>query len=107
MRQPPLLTSPTASPESSGNGSKERPERLGVVFSQAHETVQLIKNSFFLLPQDLIEMIVNLQDAVEHHAKKQSDLEDYIDALLTKVIANAPDLLQKNAQMEAKYRHRL
>ena len=52
-------------------------------------------------------MIVNLQDAVEHHAKKQSDLEDYIDALLTKVIANAPDLLQKNAQMEAKYRHRL
>ncbi len=51
-------------------------------------------------------MIVNLQDAVEQHAKKQADLEDYIDALLTKVIANAPDLLQKNNLMEAKFGHR-
>ncbi len=52
-------------------------------------------------------MIVNLQDAVEHNAKKQADLEDYIDALLTKVIANAPELLQKNAAMDAKFGHRL
>ncbi len=57
--------------------------------------------------QDLIEMVVNVQDAVEQHAKKQADLEDYIDALLTKVIANAPELLQENAQMEARFGHRL
>jgi len=53
--------------------------------------------------QDLIEMILNLQDLAEKQAKRQSDMEDYIDGLLTKVIANAPDLLQKNAQMEARF----
>ena len=66
----------------------------------------LIISAFFSLSlQDLIEMIVNLQDSVEKAAKKQSDLEDYIDSLLTKVIAQAPSLLQKNAQMEARYGH--
>ena len=56
-----------------------------------------------LLFQDLIEMVVGMQVALERQAKKQSDLEDYLDDLLTKVIASAPDLLQKNAQMEKKY----
>ncbi len=48
-------------------------------------------------------MIASLQDTVEKQAKQQSDLEDYIDSLLTKVMANAPELLQKNAQMELRY----
>ena len=53
--------------------------------------------------QDLIGMIVSLKDSVEKQAKKQSDLEDYIDSLLMKVIQQAPDILQKNAIMEKKY----
>ena len=48
-------------------------------------------------------MIINLQDGVEKQAKKQADMEDYIDSLLMKVIANAPDLLQKNSVMDQKY----
>lgn len=59
--------------------------------------------NFVLFFQDLIEMVVQLQDVAEKQAKKQSDLESYIDSLLTKVIANAPELLQKNAQMEARF----
>ena len=58
---------------------------------------------FVLFSQDLIEMIVNLKASVEKQAKKQSDLEDYIDSLLMKVIQQAPDLLQKNSIMEKKY----
>ena len=46
--------------------------------------------------QDLIEMIVGLQDTIEHQARKQSDLEDYIDSLLMKVLSTNPQLLQKN-----------
>ena len=46
--------------------------------------------------EDLIEMIVGLQATVENQARKQGDLEDYIDTLLTKVLSSAPDLLQKN-----------
>ena len=46
--------------------------------------------------QDLIEMIVGLQSSVETQARKQSDMEDYIDSLLTKVLSAAPQLLQKN-----------
>lgn len=53
--------------------------------------------------EDLIEMVVNLQASVEKQAKKQSDLEDYIDSLLMKVISTAPDLLQKNNAMGQKY----
>ncbi len=48
-------------------------------------------------------MIVCLQDRVEKQAKKQSDTEDYLDALLIKVIQKAPELLQKNALMDQKY----
>ena len=53
--------------------------------------------------QDLIEMVVNLQHSVEKQAKVQSDLEDYIDSLLSKVIHKAPDILQKNAEMNARF----
>ena len=53
--------------------------------------------------QDLIEMVVNLQHSVEKQAKVQSDLEDYIDSLLSKVISKAPDILQKNAEMNARF----
>ena len=53
--------------------------------------------------EDLIEMVVNLQASAEKHAKKQADLEDYIDSLLMKIIDTAPDLLQKNNVMEQKY----
>ena len=41
-------------------------------------------------------MIVGLQSSIETQARKQSDLEDYIDSLLTKVLSTAPSLLQKN-----------
>lgn len=42
-------------------------------------------------------MIFNLQMTVEDQARKQSDLEDYIDSLLMKVLSSAPQLLQKNS----------
>ena len=42
-------------------------------------------------------MIVGLQTSIESQARKQSDLEDYIDSLLTKVLASAPALLHKNS----------
>ena len=41
-------------------------------------------------------MIVGLQASIESQARKQSDLEDYIDSLLNKVLSTAPQLLQKN-----------
>ena len=41
-------------------------------------------------------MIVGLQSSIETQARKQSDLEEYIDTLLTKVLSTAPELLQKN-----------
>jgi len=50
--------------------------------------------------EDLIEMIVGLQSSIETQARKQSDLEDYIDSLLTKVLSTAPSLLQKNANQD-------
>lgn len=45
-------------------------------------------------------MIVGLQSSIETQARKQSDLEDYIDSLLTKVLSTAPSLLQKNANQD-------
>ena len=47
-------------------------------------------------------MIVGLQSSIETQAKRQSDLDDYIDSLLTKVLSNAPQLLQKNINHEDK-----
>ena len=41
-------------------------------------------------------MIVGLQASVEIQARKASDLEDYIDSMLMKVLSTAPQLLQKN-----------
>ena len=41
-------------------------------------------------------MIVGLQASIETQARKQSDLQDYIDSLLMKVLSTAPQLLQKN-----------
>ena len=58
----------------------------------------LCDETHFLL-QDLIETIVGLQHRIEHQARKQSDLEDYIDTLLMKVLATAPCLLQKDASL--------
>lgn len=52
--------------------------------------------SLFSLFQDLIETIVQLQRRLEAQGKKQVDLEDYLDSLLMKVMANAPELLQKD-----------
>ena len=46
--------------------------------------------------QDLIEMLVRLQGTVEGQGKKVADLEDYIDALLIRVMDTAPVLLEKN-----------
>jgi len=51
--------------------------------------------------EDLIEAIVQLQSQLETQGKKQVDLEDYLDALLMKVMAKAPDLLQKDLTMTA------
>ena len=52
------------------------------------------------LCQDLIEMIVTLEANVEQQANKRTDLEEYIDSLLTKVIESAPEILQKNKGIE-------
>lgn len=41
-------------------------------------------------------MIVGLQASVETQARKQTDLQDYIDSLLMKILSTAPQLLQKN-----------
>ena len=71
------------------------------------QVVNVNQNMFSLFPQDvwdkfdgksredLIEMIVGLQETVEDQARKQSDLEDYIDSLLMKVLSTAPQLLNK------------
>lgn len=49
----------------------------------------------------MIEAIVQLQSQLETQGKNQVDLEDYLDALLMKVMAKAPDLLQKDLTMTA------
>ena len=46
--------------------------------------------------QDLIRIIVNQQNAVDFQGKKITDLESYIDNLLSKVIEVAPVVLQKD-----------
>ena len=56
-------------------------------------------NEFLFVMQDLIETIVQLQSQLESQGKRQVDLEDYLDALLMKVMARNPDLLQKNLSM--------
>jgi len=51
--------------------------------------------------EDLIEAVVQLQSQLECQGKKQVELEDYLDSLLMKVMAKAPDLLQKDLTMTA------
>ena len=62
-----------------------------------------ISNFIFGFPlwQDLIEAVVQLQSQLECQGKKQVELEDYLDSLLMKVMAKAPDLLQKDLTMTA------
>ena len=57
------------------------------------------KYSFKTKFQDLIDTIVTLQQRIEGQARKQSDLEDYIDTLLMKVLSTAPCLLQKDGSL--------
>ena len=54
---------------------------------------------FLFVMQDLIETVVQLQSQLESQGKRQVDLEEYLDALLMKVMARNPDLLQKNLSM--------
>merc|ERR1712012_494685 len=49
--------------------------------------------------EDLIETVVQLQSQLESQGKRPVDLEEYLDALLMKVMARNPDLLQKNLSM--------
>ena len=48
--------------------------------------------------QDLISMVVEVQNTVEVQGKKISDLETYIDSLLSRVIEVAPVLLHKDVR---------
>ena len=50
----------------------------------------------FSLTKELIETIIKLQNHIEVQARKQTDLEDYIDSLLMKVLSSAPGLLQND-----------
>ena len=75
--------------------SPHEPQLKGPGFvSRLYSTLKTLQ-----LFQDLIETIVNLQQRIESQARKQSDLEDYIDSLLTKVLATAPCLLQKDGSL--------
>lgn len=47
-----------------------------------------------LILQDLIEIIINQQASVEYQKQKLSDMEDYIDNLVARVIETHPTLLQ-------------
>lgn len=42
---------------------------------------------------------MQLQSQLESQGKRQVDLEDYLDALLMKVMARNPELLQKDLTM--------
>ena len=80
---------------------KSREVRIKSQFDGIFNYANHSKNKMFdlvakIFLQDLIEMIVGLQSSVETQARKQSDMEDYIDSLLTKVLSAAPQLLQKN-----------
>jgi len=44
--------------------------------------------------EDLIEILINLQGTVEYQKQKLSDMEDYIDNLVARVIETQPTLLQ-------------
>ena len=48
--------------------------------------------------EDLIKMVVLQQNAIEMQGKKITDLESYIDSLLSRVIEVAPVLLHKDVK---------
>ena len=48
--------------------------------------------------EDLIKMVVLQQNAIDIQGKKISDLEYYIDSLLSRVIEVAPVLLHKDVK---------
>ncbi|XP_071537345.1 uncharacterized protein Rip11 isoform X4 [Panulirus ornatus] len=52
--------------------------------------------------EDLMEMIVNLQSAMEKNARHTRDLEDYIDGLLLRVMESTPQILQAPITMNKK-----
>lgn len=54
----------------------------------------LICNYFYLFFKDLIELALQLQTEVNDKKRRVTDLEDYIDALLLRVIETSPRLLQ-------------
>jgi len=53
--------------------------------------------------EDLIEMVVTLQKAVDLQGRKVVDLEDYIDSLLIRVLEVAPMLLKKDSPLISKH----
>merc|ERR1719427_229823 len=65
---------------------------------QTHSRIpQEIGNKFAgMTREDLIEMVVRLQGQVEDHGKRVGDMEEYIDALVVKIMENTPILLEKN-----------
>ena len=48
--------------------------------------------------EDLIKMVVLQQNAIDMQGKKITDLESYIDSLLSRVIEVAPVLLHKDVK---------
>ena len=48
--------------------------------------------------EDLIKMVVLQQNAIDMQGKKITDLETYIDSLLSRVIEVAPVLLHKDVK---------
>lgn len=48
--------------------------------------------------EDLIKMVVLQQNAIDMQGKKITDLESYIDTLLSRVIEVAPVLLHKDVK---------
>ena len=77
--------------------------KVFIAFMLSYLYVCISNISIFGFPlwQDLIEAVVQLQSQLECQGKKQVELEDYLDSLLMKVMAKAPDLLQKDLTMTA------
>jgi len=86
--------------EKSSSGVRIVPGREAVQDSNLpHEILALYNGK---TREDLIEMVVNLQNAQDLQARKIIDLEDYIDNLLIRVLEVAPILLKKDSPMENK-----
>lgn len=44
--------------------------------------------------QDLIEMIIQLQSSLREESKQKTELEEYLDKLLLRVMETSPKILQ-------------